>query len=85
MDAILGALPQLVDIVQKGGVVGLLIIFCGVMAYEVRRLRKLLPKIYRQRDKARMQTERYKSACLSHSIAVDVNDIDAMFKEDDEE
>lgn len=85
MEAILSALPQLVSIVEKGGPTGLLLIFCGVLVYEVMRLRKLSGKTFRQRDKARLIGERYKSACVSHGIAVDISDIDAIFKEDAED
>lgn len=85
MAEIFGLIPQLADLIQKAGVVGLLLLICGVLVWEIRRLRSEAVKTYRQRDRARLERERYKSACIAHSLAVDISDIAAMFEEDKED
>lgn len=79
---ILGLVPQLAGVVDKAGVVGLLILACAYLAWDRNRLQKEGRRTYRQRDKARLERERYKSACVNNQIVVDVSDIDKMFQED---
>jgi len=50
---------------------------------EVMRLRDELKKAYRQRDRERLLSVRYRSALDSANIRVDVSDVLAMFDGDD--
>lgn len=82
MDAILGALPQLVDVVQKGGVAGILILISAVLGYEVLRLRKDLSKTYHQRDKWRLAFVKCKAALEANKVALpDLSDLADLDKE----
>jgi hypothetical protein len=73
MEQLLGSLPQLADLIQKGGVVGLLLIVCGVLVYEVRRLRNEQRQTYAERDAYRLHYTLYKSVCDAHDIKVDTS------------
>lgn len=82
---VLSSVPQLAGIVEKLGVIGVLLIAVCWLIWERLRLIKQSVKTFRQRDKARLIAERYKSALLGHSIALpDIRDVDDLFKEDDE-
>lgn len=87
MDPILGSLPQLAGLIEKGGVIGLLLIVCGVLVYEIRRGRRIvhdkqneLAAVYGQRDKALLALVKVKTVCESHNIKVDLSDVDALMK-----
>ncbi len=82
MEAILGSLPQLVEIVQKGGVVGVLLLALGVLGYEVIRLRKELTKTYALRDKWRTGFVICKAALDFNSIKVDLASMQDVLKEE---
>jgi hypothetical protein len=73
MEQLLTALPQLADIVQKGGVVGLLLIVCGVLVWEVARLRKQAAQIFAERENYRLHYAVHKQACDQHGIKVDTS------------
>lgn len=86
---ILSALPQLVEIVTKAGVIGLLIIVTLVLGWELRRQRAEtdkrrveLSRAYRQRDRWRLAYTICKAACDQHDIEVDLRDVDDLIKED---
>lgn len=85
MAEIFGSLAQATGIIEKGGIIGLLVIFCAFLIYERFRLMKQNVRIFRQRDKARMLHIRYKSACDHAGISVATNDIEKMFEDDMEE
>lgn len=78
MEQIVGSLPQLADLIQKAGVIGLLLIVCGVLVYEVRRLRKQSEKTFAERDAYRLYYALYKSACDTHDIKVDTSALQAL-------
>lgn len=85
MEAILNSLPQLVDIIQKGGVVGVLLLMCGVLVYEIRRSRRIiherqneLATVYGQRDRALLAVVKCKTLLEANKIAVDLSDVQAM-------
>lgn len=87
MDSIFGSLPQLAGLIEKGGVIGLLLIVCGVLVYEIKRGRRIahekqneLAKVYGQRDKALMALIKVKTVCESHNIKVDLSDVDALMQ-----
>jgi len=75
MGDIVGALPQLAGLIEKGGVVGLLLLICGVLAYEVRRLRSQSIKTFAQRDKWRLAYVKCKAALDTAGIKVDLSDL----------
>lgn len=62
-------------LIEKGGVIGVLLIFCGILVGEVMRLRKLLADVYRQRDKARFALVKARSALSNAGIAIDFSDV----------
>lgn len=75
MEALISALPGLVDLVQNAGVVGVLLLVCGVLVYEVKRLRAELVLAYRGRDKWRLAYTVCKSACDEAHIKIDLSDL----------
>lgn len=75
MEAILGSLPQLAALIEKGGVVGLMLIFLGIAVYEVVRLRKENKSIYVQRDRAVVGLVKCKTLLEANKIAVDLSEI----------
>lgn len=77
-----GQLPQLAALIEKLGVIGLLLIAVAWLVWERMRLMKLSVKTFHQRDRARLREERYRAACRANNITVDVSDIDAIFSED---
>jgi hypothetical protein len=80
---LLQALPQLSGIVEKLGVVGLLLVAVGWLIYERLRLLKELRAAYRDRDRARLKSERYRNTLTAHDVAIpDVTDIDLQFQGD---
>lgn len=82
MDGILGSIPQLAGIVEKGGIIGLLLIVCAVLVWEIRRGRRLmherqdeLAAVYGQRDLALLAVVKLKTVCEAHDIKVDLSDL----------
>lgn len=78
----LAAIPQLVDVVLKGGVTGLLIIACFVMAMEIKRLRKQSAATFQQRDKARLALTLVRAAADAAGVKYDLRQIDELMKDD---
>lgn len=78
MSDFVSALPQLAAIVEKAGIIGLLIIAAGVLAWYCLQLRKELLRVYAERDVARLKVERYRATCNEHDIEVDTADLDQM-------
>lgn len=81
MEAILSALPQLADLIQKGGVTGLMLIIAAVLVYEVRRLRMELGKVYANRDRLALAVVKLKTTCDAHEIKVDLSDLKDLMPE----
>lgn len=82
MDPILSALPQLAGLIEKGGVVGVLLIVCGVLVYEVRRGRRHLHQqvsemqsVCMQRDRALLAVMKLKTLCEAKGLPVDLRDV----------
>lgn len=73
---------QLAGQVEKLGIIGLMFIVIGVEAWALVKYRKELVRTFRQRDRARMISIRYKGALDHNGIKVDVSDIEQMFKDD---
>lgn len=74
-------LPALAGIIEKGGIIGVLLIACAVLALEVKRTRKAAARTYLERDVARLKAERYKARLEGENIVVDVSDLDRMLVE----
>lgn len=80
---LLQAIPQLSAIVEKLGMVGLLLVAIGWLIYERLRLLKELRAAYRERDRARLRAERYRNILIARDIALpDMADIDIQFQGD---
>lgn len=78
MEAIIGGIPAIAGLIEKGGVIGLLLIIIGVLGNEVFRLRKELTKQYGLRDKFRLGFAICKGECDRAGLKPDlsmVNDI----------
>lgn len=84
MGDVVGALPQLASLIEKGGVVGLLIIITGVLGHEVWRLRKELAKQYGIRDKYRLGFALCKQALDNANIKIDLTVMGDILKESQE-
>ncbi len=83
---IVGSLPQLAALVEKLGVIGVLLIAVAWLVYERLRLVKQGQKTFRQRDKWRQIAERYRGAIISAGAALpDVSDIEREFAADKED
>lgn len=75
MQELLTALPTVSALIEKAGLVGVLIIIAGVLAWEIYRLRGELGKCYRERDRARLAVVKCRAALDAHNIKVDLSDI----------
>jgi hypothetical protein len=62
--------------------IGLLFLVNGITGWALFKLRKVLIRTFRQRDRCRMIATKYKSALDFRDIKVDISDIDEMFKDD---
>lgn len=79
---LLAAVPQLASLIEKGGVIGLLVIVAGFLGLEVKRLRRDINRVYGQRDFCRQVRARYKDRLDALGVKVDISDIEAERKED---
>lgn len=73
MADLLNALPQLAGLIEKGGVIGLLLLVAGVLGSEVWRLRKELVKAYSSRDKYRLGFAVCKAECERAGLKPDLS------------
>lgn len=78
---ILSAIPQLASLVEKGGVVGLLLLIGGVLVWEVRRLRRELSTVYQQRSRLALFVVKLKTICEMNKIQVDLSDVQNLLPE----
>lgn len=76
------SLPQIAALVEKLGVVGLLIAAVVVLAYERMRLLRELKTAYSQRDRWRLACVKYRAACENAEppIHVDISDLADMIE-----
>lgn len=81
MGELVNQLPQLSALIEKGGVVGLMLIVIGVLVREVWRLREELTKQYGLRDKYRLGFALCKKACDDAGLKVDLSMIADLLKE----
>jgi hypothetical protein len=79
---LLTAIPALAGLVEKAGVVGLLLIVVGMLIYERLRLLKELTKTYAQRDKWRLAYVKCKDSLDHHGIKIDMTDLAALIQEE---
>lgn len=82
MQELVTGIAGLAGLIEKGGIIGVLLIGIAVLVYERQTRVKELVKTYRQRDKARLVCVRYKGALDTAGIRVDTADIDVMFGEE---
>ena len=82
----INAAQQLAPLVDKLGVIGLLVAAVVGLVWERLRLVKQSVRTYRQRDRWRQISERYRGAILAAGAAVpDIADIDRDFASDKED
>ena len=72
---IVSAVTQLGPLIEKGGVVALLVLMIVVVGWDWWRLRKELAKVYAQRDRALLGLVKCKTILESKQITVDLSDI----------
>ena len=78
---LLTALPQLGALVEKLGVIGLLLAVAGWLIYDRLRMMKELRATYRDRDKARLISERFRAALSNADITIpEIADIELQFQ-----
>lgn len=84
MGDLVGQLPAVAGIIEKGGVVGLLLIVVAVLGWEVIGKRKELAKVYAQRDKYRMGFALCKAECDRANLKPDLSMLNDLLKENGE-
>lgn len=72
MQELIAQLPIISGIVEKGGIIGLLLLIMAVLIWERTRLVKELTSTYRDRDKNRLGFVICKGACDANNIKVDL-------------
>lgn len=75
MQEIISALPALSALIEKGGIVGVMLIAIAVLVYERVRLSKELTSTYRQRDKWRLGYVICKQACDAAGLHPDLSQL----------
>ena len=78
METLIEQLPKYADLLNKAGVIGVLLIICGVLLWEVIRLRRLSVRTFAERDAYRLAYVIYKSACDREKVTVDVSALQAL-------
>lgn len=76
-------IPQLAGIIEKGGVIGMLLIVAVAIGWRLSRKERELNRVYAQRDFCRQVSARYKVLLDSHGIKVDITDLEQQRKEDE--
>lgn len=78
METLIEQLPKYADLLQKAGVIGILLVVCGFLLLEVIRLRKQAVRTFAERDAYRLGYVIYKSACDREKITVDTSALQAL-------
>lgn len=85
MQELVTALPALSGLIEKGGIIGVLLIACGVLVWEIRRgrrreheFRNEMAKVYGQRDKWRIAFVKCKAALDAAGVKVDLSDLQEL-------
>jgi cobalamin-dependent methionine synthase I len=80
---LLGSLPQLAALVEKLGVIGVLLIAVAWLVYERLRLVKQGAKTFRKLERERLIAERYRGALVAAGDGVpDISDILKIYEAD---
>lgn len=85
MQELLAVLQGATGLIEKGGIIGLMLIVIGVMGYEINRLRKENVRAFRQRDKARLGWTLYRAAAEGAGLKVDVSAMEQFADDDHDE
>ena len=75
MAELLSALPQLAGVIEKLGVIGVLLIISGVLGWEVFRLRQQNAITFRQRDRWRLAYTIVKASADAAGAKYDLRDL----------
>lgn len=84
MQELVGGIAALSGVIEKGGIVGVMLILTAFLGWWSHRLRKQLAAVYRQRDRCRLISVRYRSHLDAAGIKVDISDILEMLGDDEE-
>lgn len=79
MQELVQALPVFSGLIEKGGVIGVLLVVVGFLIWDRVRLVKRVERTFAERDMSRMIEVRYKSFLDQNKIVVDISDIVRMF------
>lgn len=82
MSEIVAGISSLAGLIEKGGVIVVMMIVIYFLVRERIRLVRELTKAYRQRDRARAIQIRYRTELDRREVRVDISDIEQMFKDD---
>lgn len=74
----ISTLPQLVEIVMKGGVVAVLLIVIFVLGGDYVRLRRQNVSTFKERDAYRLRYVLYKAECDRNNLKVDTSALDPI-------
>lgn len=82
MPELIAGITQLSGLIEKGGIIAVLIVVIGFSFAEIRRMRILVAVTFSERDKARALAGRYKYAleASNPAIKVDISDILMQFE-----
>lgn len=81
----LGSLvPSVITLVEKLGIVGILLIAMYFLVRELMRMRAELSKVYRQRDGARLAFVKLRTVLEQNvpPIRIEMGDLDALLKDE---
>ena len=79
---LLAAVPQLAAVVEKLGIVGVLLLLVGFLGWDRLQRMKELAKTYRQRDRWRLAYTKCKAALDAANIKVDLSDLSDLVGEE---
>lgn len=82
MPDIVTPLVSYAGLIEKGGIVGVMVIFSGLMVYEIIRLRKILTATYKQRDHWRLAYVIVKGAADHAGARYDLSELAKLVGEE---
>lgn len=82
MQELVSGIASLSGVIEKGGIVGVMLIATAFLGWWCMKLRKQLALVFRQRDFARAVQFRYKGALDNAKLTVDISDIEKLFEKD---
>ena len=68
LNEVLTLVPKVADIVEKAGIIGILLVVCGVLGWALWKRTAELSAVYRQRDKWRLAFVQAKSILVAEKL-----------------